>query len=135
MYSITMDKSMIIHEKIIENFINSIHSIFKYSNHPYEVSLEILGSDGLDNPKIIKITNVTNHGMDLFFNFFDKLNFKFDKEFKTKRYFDDYYIKEHDLILADEEYKKFLKTYDQEIKVALTINMMSQAMSEQSKKS
>ncbi len=135
MYSITMDKSMIIHEKIIENFINSIPSLFKYSNQPYEVSLEILGADGLDNPKIIKITNVTNHGMDLFFNFFDKLNFKFDKEFKTKRYFDDYYIKDHDLKLADEEYKKFLKTYDQEIKVALTINMMSQAMSEQSKKS
>ena len=135
MYSITMDKSMIIHEKIIENFINSIPSLFKYSNQPYEVSLEILGADGLDNPKIIKITNVTNHGMDLFFNFFDKLNFKFDKEFKTKRYFDDYYIKDHDVKLADEEYKKFLKTYDQEIKVALTINMMSQAMSEQSKKS
>ena len=135
MYSITMDKSMIIHEKIIENFINSIPSLFKYSNQPYEVSLEILGADGLDNPKIIKITNVTNHGMDLFFNFFDKLNFKPEKEFKTKRYFDDYYIKDHDLKLADEEYKKFLKTYDQEIKVALTINMMSQAMSEQSKKS
>ena len=135
MYSITMDKSMIIHEKIIENFINSIPSLFKYSNQPYEVSLEILGADGLDNPKIIKITNVTNHGMDLFFNFFDKLNFKFDKGFKTKRYFDDYYIKDHDMKLADEEYKKFLKTYDQEIKVALTINMMSQAMSEQSKKS
>ena len=135
MYSITMDKSLIIHEIIIENFINSIPSLFKYSNQPYEVSLEILGADGLDNPKIIKITNVTNHGMDLFFNFFDKLNFKFDKEFKTKRYFDDYYIKDHDLKLADEEYKKFLKTYDQEIKVALTINMMSQAMSEQSKKS
>ena len=73
--------------------------------------------------------------MDLFFNFFDKLNFKPEKEFKTKRYFDDYYIKDHDMKLADEEYKKFLKTYDEKIKVALTINMMSQAMSEQSKNS
>ena len=135
MNSITMDKTLIIHKEIIENFINSIPSLFKYSNQPYGVSLEILNADGYDNPGIIEITNVTNHGMDLFFNFFDKLNFKFDKEFKTKRYFDDYYIKDHDLKLADEEYKKFLKTYDQEIKVALTINMMSQAMSEQSKKS
>tara|TARA_B100000287_G_scaffold316479_1_gene300107 strand:- start:6412 stop:6804 length:393 start_codon:yes stop_codon:yes gene_type:complete len=130
-----MDRSMIIHKKIIENFINSIPSLFKYSNQPYGVSLEILDADGLDNPKIIKITNVTNHGMDLFFNFFHKLNFKFDKEFKTKRYFDDYYIKDHDLKLAEEEYEIFLKVYDQEIKVALAINMMSQAVSEQSKKS
>ena len=135
MYSITMDKSMIIHEKIIENFINSIPSLFKYSNQPYGVSLEILNADGYDNPGIIEITNVTNQGMDLFFNFFDKLNFKPEKEFKTKRYFDDYYIKDHDMKLADEEYKKFLKTYDEKIKVALTINMMSQAMSEQSKNS
>jgi len=133
--SITMDKTLIIHKEIIENFINSIPSLFKYSNQPYGVSLEILNADGYDNPGIIEITNVTNQGMDLFFNFFDKLNFKPEKEFKTKRYFDDYYIKDHDMKLADEEYKKFLKTYDEKIKVALTINMMSQAMSEQSKNS
>ena len=135
MNSITMDKTLIIHKEIIENFINSIPSLFKYSNQPYGVSLEILNADGYDNPGIIEITNVTNKGMDLFFNFFDKLNFKPEKEFKTKRYFDDYYIKDHDMKLADEEYKKFLKTYDEKIKVALTINMMSQAMSEQSKNS
>ncbi len=135
MNSITMDKTLIIHKEIIENFINSIPSLFKYSNQPYGVSLEILNADGYDNPGIIEITNVTNQGMDLFFNFFDKLNFKPEKEFKTKRYFDDYYIKDHDMKLADEEYKKFLKTYDEKIKVALTINMMSQAMSEQSKNS
>ena len=135
MNSITMDKTLIIHKEIIENFINSIPSLFKYSNQPYGVSLEILNADGYDNPGIIEITNVTNQGMDLFFNFFDKLNFKPEKEFKTKRYFDDNYIKDHDMKLADEEYKKFLKTYDEKIKVALTINMMSQAMSEQSKNS
>ena len=100
-----MDKTLIIHKEIIENFINSIPSLFKYSNQPYGVSLEILNADGYDNPGIIEITNVTNQGMDLFFNFFDKLNFKPEKEFKTKRYFDDYYIKDHDMKLADEEYK------------------------------
>ena len=127
MYSITMKDRIIIHEEIIKIFIDSIPSLFKYSSDPYGVSLKLLDDDK-NMPYIIKITNVTNQGLSKFQDFFHKLNFKWGEEFNTHRYFDDYYIKDHDMKLVNQEYKNFLETYDEKIKINLSLNIMQQAI-------